>query len=321
MEFSNQTGCPAQFQVGSTGEVEMVGMAACKATWRVDRGRLVPAGESECWPLFEKPHEMGGITFQPELDFRKQGTDLLVLGTIRAPQERPVTQLEVGLQCGRVALRTTVFGDRRWEKSWSKLKASEPQKFIKLPLSNELAFGGVGHFEGQPLLHTVNPHGRGFYITKEDAEGKPLPNLERPGQLIRGWEDRPVPACWHKPQGPMELAGGGDPEALPAQIGKSFFNQAVPELVAPLEHLGDRVQLSGFAAEGPLDMPMPPLSGPYGEVRVGDLHSRIPARLSTVVLLADSRAVVATYVCLFRYLMRPRELRTMELIWPGGGHA
>ena len=321
MEFSNLTGCPAQFQVGSTGDLEMVGMAACKATWRIDGGRLVPVGEMERWPVFDKPHAIGGLAFNAELDHRKQGTDLLVLGRIRTPLGRPATQQEVGLRCGQLALRTLAFGDRHWDKSWGKLKMTPPQRFVEPPLANELAFGGTALFEGQALAHAVNPHGRGFYATKEGAEGQPLPNLERPEQLIRGWEDRPVPACWYRPQGPMELAMGGDPAAMPGRVAMGMFNQAVPDLVASSGQLGDKILLTGFSAEGPCELPMPPQAGPAGRGQVGEFRSLIPSRLSTVVLMPDSRVVVATYLCVFRYLMKPREARTMELVWPGGGHA
>lgn len=321
MEFANLTGCPANFQVGSTGDLEMVGIAVCKATWKIEAGRLVPAGEEERWPLFDKPYEIGGVTFTAELDYRKQGTDLVVLGTIRAPGGRPATQLELGLRCGRVALRTFVFGDRRWEKSWGKLKMTPPQPFTEMPLANERAFGGTGVFEGQALPHAVNPHGRGFCVDKESAEGQLLPNLERPDQLIRGWEDNPVPACWHRPQGPMEVAMAGEPETISERVTQSMFNQAVPELIAPAGHLGDRVLLSGFSEEGPVELPLPPLSGPSARVQIGDRKSVIPSRLSTVVLLPDSRAVVGTYMCLFRYLFQPQEARSAALVWPGGGYA
>jgi hypothetical protein len=321
MEFANHTGCPANFQVGSTGDQEMLGIVACKATWRVEAGKLVPVGEKERWPLFDKPHEIAGVNFDSELDHRKQGTDLVVLGTMRTPRGRPATQLEVGLHCGQMVFRSFVFGDRCWEKSWGKLKATPPQPFIEMPLTNDRAFGGTGLYEGQPLPHAVNPRGRGYHITKEGAEGQPLPNLERPDQLIRNWEDRPVPACWHKPAGPMEVALAGEPETIPYRVAQGLFNQAVPELVAGAGQLGDRVLLTGFSEEGPVGLPMPPLSGPSGRVQVGDLKSLIPSRLATVVLLPDSRAVVATYLCLFRYLIQPREPRSMELIWPEGGHA
>lgn len=321
MEFSNLSGCPAHFQTGSTGDLEMLGIAVCKATWRIESGRLVPADEAERWPVFDKPHSVLGVAFDPELDHRKQGTDLVVLGTIRAPLGRPTTRMEIGLTCGSVALRSIVFGDRHWEKSWGKPKATAPQPFLELPLCNERAFGGTAMFEGQLLPHAVNPGGRGFHLTKDGAEGQPLPNLERPDQLIRGWEDQPLPACWHKPPGPLELAMAGDPATLVERMARSQSNQAVPELVAAPGHLGARVQLSGFSAQGPLDWPMPPPAGPLGRVQVGDLKSLVPSRLSTVVLLPDGQAVVATYLCLFRFLVQPREPRTMELVWPGGGYA
>lgn len=321
MEFSNLTGCPAHFQTGSTGDLEMVGIAVCKATWRVESGRLVPAAEAERWPVFDAPHTIHGVVFEAELDHRKQGTDLVVVGAVRAPAGRAVSRMEISLRCGQVALRSMVFGDRHWEKSWGKPKATPPQPFLEMPLSNARAFGGTGLFEGQPMPHAINPAGRGFYLSKEGAEGQPLPNLERPDQLIHGWEDQPLPACWHKPSGPMELAMAGDPDTLVERMARSQSNQAVPELVAAPGQLGNRIQLTGFTAAGPLDWPMPPPSGPAGRVQVGDLKSLVPSRLSTVVLLPDFGAVVATYLCLFRFLMQPREPRCIELVWPGGGHA
>ena len=321
MEFVNRTGWPAKWLAGSTGETEMLGIAVIKATWRVIDGRLVPADPAEHWPVFAAPATIAGATFGMELDHRKAGTDLVILGRARTPGGKKVEQLEVSARSGRLEHRTLVIGDRRWERSWGRFRATPPVPFDEMPLTNDRAFGGQALYDGQPMPHVINPVGRGYHVTKDDADGKPLPNLERPGQLITAWTDQPLPACWLKPQGPMELAQGGDPMQLAERMMGSGFNLSVPELIAGDGRLGERLQLQGFAPEGDLDLPLPPLAGPTGHVRVGALASAIPSRLTTAVVLVDARAVVGTYHCLFRYLMSPRDRRTIELRWPGGGRA
>ena len=321
MEVVNHTGWPMKWLQGSTGNREMLGIAVVKATWRVIAGRLVPTDAAEHWPVFDKPFAIAGATFGVELDHRKVGTDLVVLGSARALGDKTVTQMEVSARCGALEHRTTVIGDRRWERSWGRIKATAPLPFREMPLSNDRAFGGQAQFDGQPLPHVINPIGRGYCATKDDADGKPLPNLERPGRLISAWTDQPLPACWLKPQGPMELAKPEDPLVMAGRMMESSFNISVPELVAADGKLGERVLLQGFSSEGDLDLPLPPAQGPVGHVKMGTLRSAMPSRLTAAVVLPDSRAVIGTYHCLFRYLMSPRDRRTLELRWPGGARA
>jgi hypothetical protein len=321
MELVNHTGWPVKWLAGSTGEREMLGIAVIKATWRVVDGRLQPADTAEHWPVFDKPFVIADASFGVELDHRKVGADLVVIGSARALGGKPVTQMEVSARCGALHHRTTVIGDRRWERSWGRVRATPPLPFAEMPLGNDRAYGGQALFEGQPLPHAINPTGRGYHASKEDADGKPLPNLERPGRLIEAWTDQPLPACWFKPQGPMELSQPGDPLEMAGRMMESSFNLSVPELIAKDGALGERLLLQGFSSDGDLDLPLPPAQGPTGHVQVGALKAAMPSRLSTVVVVPDARAVVGTYHCLFRYLMSPRDRRTLELRWTGGACA
>jgi hypothetical protein len=87
--------------------------------------------------------------------------------------------------------------------------------------------------------------------------------------------------------------------------------------------LGPDISLSGFDADGDLRFPLPPekaLPGEWGPTvyaSVGDLKSRFPLSVSTIVVLAPQRVVVVTYLALFRYLFRPEEIRSAELRWLG----
>jgi len=317
MDFVNRTELPADLMVGSTGDREMLSIVASKATYRIEGRELEGVDDDEAWPIFDKPFEFRGLTLAPDLDYRKEGTDLLLFGNAVAPGRNPVEAMWAVAESGSFRYRVAVYGDRVWMRSGRNLVPSRPTPFVEMTLSNDRTFGGVGAYEGQEMPHPVNPDGRGFYCTEEEAEGSPLPNVERPDQLVGSWEDRPTPACLLPPAGSMELSPErlqkGDPmEEIAASLGPSF-NQAVPDLVVDPESLSDVLHLEGFSEEGALDLPLPPRTGPEAVAFVGDLASRFPSVLSTLVVLVPERVCVATYVSLFRYLFRPREKRWVEL--------
>jgi hypothetical protein len=172
-------------------------------------------------------------------------------------------------------------------------------------------------WEDSELTHSVNPDGCGFYISEIQAEGQPLPNLERPDFLIRKLSDQPRPACIFKPKGMYfdEKRVSQDPQEVMVPIVETLFNQTVPELVVNSEDIGPEVRLSGFSVTGDIIFPTPPSTGPTATVTVGSLHSRFPSRLSSLIILADEQVLVAGYLCLFRYLFRPLEKRRVKLEW------
>lgn len=319
MEFTNLTGFPARYQAGATTDTEMLGIIASKVTFALEDSGLVPVSDEEqAWPVFEKPFVFRGVGLAQELEFRQRGVDVLVFGNAVAPGGRPVREMDVSIRSGQLAYTVRVLGERFWRKAWRGLTPTEPEPFTEMPLTNDRAYGGAASFEGNEFQHAVNPEGRGFYMDKADAEGGPLPNLERPGQLIEEWTDNPRPACLYKPSGgSMDPAAvAGDPFEILPDILRDGFNQTVPELVVELEGLGDRLELEGFDPRGLLDLPLPALRGPTAHVSVGELRSRFPSTLSRLIVLVPERVLIATYLCLFRYLFRPEEKRSVELRWP-----
>lgn len=319
MEFTNLTGFPARYQAGASTDTEMLGIIASKVTFVLEDGGLVPVtDEEEAWPVFEKPFLFRGVSLAQELEFRKRGVDVLVFGNAVAPGGRPVREMDVAVRSGQLHYSLRVFGDRYWQKSWGRLKPTEPEPFTEMPLTNDRAYGGAASFQGNELQHAVNPDGRGFYMEKAGAEGGPLPNLERPGQLIEAWTDSPQPACLYKPSGRNmdPEAAARDPYELVPEILRDTFNQTVRELVVEPEGLGDRLHLQGFDPQGAVEFPLPALRGPLAHVSVGELRSRFPSTLSTLVALVPERVLIATYVCLFRYVFRPEEKRAVVLRWP-----
>jgi hypothetical protein len=318
MDFTNHTPFPAKLLTGATGEREIVGVVGCKVTYRLEEERLMPVTGDDAWPVFDKPYEFEGVSLSPDLDFRKKGIDILVFGKAMAPQEKPVPWMRVAVECGQVRHEVAVFGDRVWRKKMFKFAPSEPEPFVEMPLTNDRAFGGKAKMYGAEVEHPVNPDGRGYLFEKEEVEGALLPNLEDPDALIETWRDHPRPACFFKPLGVLEKKNVPEepPEKVPFRVMPTLFNQAVPDLVAQPEDLGDSLRLIGFDPAGDIVFPMPSINGPTVHAKVGDLHGRFPAALSTLLVLARERVLVACYVALFRYLMRPMEKRQAELKWP-----
>ena len=318
MDFANTTPFPAKLLSGSTGDREMVCIVAAKVTYSLQDGALVPVVPAQSWPVFEKPFVFEGVTLAAETDFRKKGIDVLVFGKAMALNGTPVRQMVAGVECGKMRHFAAVFGDRAWRRSLAGgIQASEPAAFAEMALTNDRAFGGKAICSGQELPHPVNPDGKGFCMEKECAAGTPLPNLERTDGLIQGWKDQPRPACFFKPKGipNMPAAKVKDLMEVIPGIVESSFNQAVPEMVSKPEEWGSTLRLAGFSVQGDILFPAPRLHGPTAHASIGGRRSRFPSTLSTVVVLAPHRVLVATYLCLFRYLFSPLEKRSLELRW------
>lgn len=269
-----------------------------------------------------------------------------VLGPSRAPFIRPVT-LSVGDEVRRLA----VFGERRWRKMLGGgLVASEPEPFEALPLAFERAFGGgydmlPGLFPGTDLPfpglrvdYPLNPSGIGFYETSDAAENRSLPNVESPAELVRSWDDRPVPAglapcakllalrvptdaATHEAihaesrarteGGPFRLWGTGsaqgDFELMLRMIhhapGKLIFARISPSTVLAADGLGS----------GPLRFEVPP-SPVCIEIARREPHAEVPFALRSIHIDADAHIVEVVHGHAFYYAPQqsPGWVRVLE---------
>jgi hypothetical protein len=133
------------------------------------------------------------LKYDTDLVRTKTATDVIVLGHAYAPDEQPVTELDVGFQIGPLIKNLRVSGDRVWQGG----AITAPEPFIKMPIIYERAYGGVdpkSRDTEAPQWDVRNPVGTGFSLSEAGADGQRLPNIENPDQLIRRWSDRPVPA-------------------------------------------------------------------------------------------------------------------------------
>lgn len=319
MKLENLTALECKAIAGALSEEEMIVTLAAKATCRLEDGKLWLVPEDDAWPVFEGPTPIAGHTFAPEVHYGRRYVDIHVLGTAHSPGSRPVKESRVTVTSGEVSYEIDVIGDRIWEPSLEGLVPSVPEFFTEMPLSNDRAFGGKTEMDELEVPHAKNAAGRGYYADEDLARNSPLPNLERPDQRIRKWDDDPEPACLLRA---LDSALGIEQrlvmeDKVPVAPTSKLFQNAVPDLIVELGELGESIRLEGFCPRGPIEYPLPTERDlPVVNVHCGELAGSYPLPLSTVVIVNDSRSMVLTFQTTFRYWLVPTVgMASGELSW------
>lgn len=206
-----------------------------------------------------------------EFSLPKPATDILLVGNAFAPREN-IRVAEASLKVGSLSKTLRLYGNRRWERTSMGWEATSPEIWERMPLHWELAFGGVVPpvDDKPPEFEARNPAGRGMNGRQErEWEGRLLPNIEDPGQLMRHPADRPMPACF-APVAPAwsprrEFAGTYDEvwqknraPYLPKDFDPRFFQVATADLIAPgYINGGEPVEVLGCSVDGPLRFQLP----------------------------------------------------------------
>jgi hypothetical protein len=253
-------------------------------------------------PAYHGEEGKSSIKFDADLVLAKRTTDVVLVGHAHAPGGKVVTQMDVGFRVGPVQKVLRVFGDRCWEG----FGVSLPQGFVRMPLVYERAFGGVDHRSPNPGRDWEwrNPVGTGFAISRENARGQRLPNLEYPEELISAWSDRPRPAGfgpignhWQPRAG---FAGTYDDRwmqtrqpLLPEDFDERFFQCVPADQQAPVYLQGhEPVILRGVHPQGDLQFQLPSVSLGF-DTRFTDSSREVHANchLHTVILDADNARI------------------------------
>jgi hypothetical protein len=279
-----------------------VWLVAVKCTFDVksDGSTAVSAEQPPVLRVPEYHGEPGrsSVKFDADLVFTKTTTDIIVIGHAYALNGRPVSQLDVGLLVGPVQKWLRVIGDRPWDAR----RPLSPKPFTKMPLVYERAFGGVD----SKSLHTErdwewrNPIGTGFAVSSDNMQGRSLPNIEYPNELIRSWKDRPQPAGfgaiashWQSRAG---LAGTYDDKwmrerqpLLPEDFDERFFQCAPQDQQAPsFLRGGESVVLHHLSPGGDLRFTLPKVFlGFDTRFYDGSREIHTQRRLHTVILEPD----------------------------------
>ena len=207
------------------------------------------------------------LRHESEMHLGKTGTDVLLIGSARAPEGKAVTRVQVGMSVAGRQKVILVTGDRVWQRG----QASSPKPFESMPLVWERAFGGVHRNGDKVQAEDRNPVGCGLAggRSADDMEGMPIPNLEDPAMPLQQVGQTPAPACF-APIAPSWLprrafAGTYDERwqrsrapYLPDDFDPRFFQSAAPEFAFD-RYLqpGEPVQVVGVMLDGPIDFAVP----------------------------------------------------------------
>lgn len=295
-EIDNQTAFAFEPVYLSNEEGRPALVAVTRATFELRRRALVLAEKQEPIPiagvLSSDDAAVSSWKFEPETSYMKPGTDVVLIGSAVAMRSQ-TTEMDVGIQVGRVSQKAKVIGDRVWTRGGG---MTSPLPFERIPLVWERSFGGWDRTAGtpeRPAFEPRNPVGTGFRSTSGTFEdGVRLPNVEHPldrlssyGQVVTpvgfgfvsaDWAPRAAfagtyDATWVKERMPL----------LPKDFDRRFYNAAAPGLVSPLYLKGgEPVALVGLSAMGTLDFSLPVVPPPRIKVA---LHRREDADVKTVL--------------------------------------
>jgi hypothetical protein len=346
MRLVNQTAVPATVTTSDfEGSSQRIGLLTAKVTFRFDdQGRveletqepfsLLP--QDEATPLGDLPADL-----QPRTD---PSLEVILLGHVYAPRERPVAALTVALTVGKVRREILVLGDRFWAPDRKVI--SRPAPFTRMPLSYGRAFGGTVPINLDresvfDLCDTCNKHGLGFdaermarelggllkapraYPTLPAGYVRRLPNLEDPRAPIARWEDAPLPCCWatvpidvplwavrqarQNPNPPLP------PPEIKRELPSAVNYRAHPDWVIPVPTAAPTIRLENLLPTVPvLEMSIPD----FGVVADYTVNGRIGCRNlmpHTLVLLPDERRFYVVYRLPFNFQFQPGDERELRL--------
>ena len=243
--------------------------------------------------------ESSSYKYEPQIAWRKVGTDVILSGDACAP--RPVRETVVRVRVGPLKKEAIVFGDRYWTKTLGSISGSEATPFERMPLVYERAFGGWDRTHPDSSQHTFeprNPVGSGFRRKHGKFEdGVRMPNLEDPEHRIReyGQAAPPTGFGFTSPnwQPRCELGGTYDVHwrnermpCLPRDFDPRFFNAASHGLFAAGYLRGDEpVCVENASPYGTISFTLPGVPPPNCRVQLtGRRDALVTTDLDTVIV-------------------------------------
>ena len=271
------------------------------------RPRLALAAEQVPPTLADQYHgdpAASSLRAAADLHLGKPGTDVLLIGSARAPEGRAVARTLVAIAVAGRQKRIHVSGNRVWRNG----RPSDPEPFEAMPLSWERAFGGVHRSGDAVAAEERNPVDCGFAGGRSaaDMEGLPVPNLEDPAAPLEQIGQTPPPAClapiapsWL----PRRLFAGTYDERwqrtrapyLPDDFDPRFFQCAVPELAFDRYlQAGEPIQVAGVLPDGPMAFAIPDARLTVALTVAGSIEHP-PVNLETVSIEPDDNRACFTW--------------------------
>lgn len=226
----------------------------------------------------------------------KPGTDVVVLGTARPPEGKPVSEMEVSVRVGPLAKQLRVTGARAYQAAaLGGLAAGPAARLAPTAIRYDLAFGGFDE-RGDGAHDPRNPAGVGFADLRAKRPGGPAPRIE----LARG-EGRepagfgPIAPHW---AGRVEHVGTRDAAwqrsrapVPPLDFDPRFNLVAHPDLRSPTPLSPDEpVEIRGMTPEGIWRFKLPSHAPRFSSVLRGDERQH-PTHLDTFLVDVDESVV------------------------------
>jgi hypothetical protein len=350
VELVNKTPLAAGLTVTELqGEPHRRGILTAKATFRVAADGRLEWETDNPFPLFDHDQETDlGLLPRDDLPKYDPTFEVMLLGAAYAPGGSPVERTRVALRVGEERRELSVSGDREWVEDGDGWRISEPEPFVRMPLTYDRAYGGtcevfVDRESAVTVSEPFNPAGRGFdpepaarTLAEQLAapEGYPefdrtrrLPNVEDPDALIGRWEDAPRPVCWtavplhYAAHGLRSLAvpeDGKVPEVV--ELEEGLFHRAHSDWVIPHPPPGAPVVLEGGRPEGEWDLELP-LVRVLADYRVEDRTGTRELVPQMLVLLPEEGRLYLVYRLLFTLGFEPETERSWRLRLERGWYA
>lgn len=248
-----------------------------------------------------------------EIDFapRKPRCDILLTGSAYAPSGHAVTRQRVCLRVGAMEKSFDVVGSRVWKAGPAGIARSPPQPFTQMPISYDLAFGGVDRNSDDASEHGAylpNPAGRGWHKQLRNAwvDGKPLPNTEEVGREVMHPGGSYAPMAF----GPVgrgwlaraRFAGTYDERwladvfpFLPRDFDERYYQAAPADQQLPLPTAPMPVMLAGMTPDGVRAFTLPHFEAPVQVWTKRGERDDCNARLDTILFEPDHGRLCLTW--------------------------
>ncbi|WP_182867483.1 DUF2169 family type VI secretion system accessory protein [Rhodopirellula sp. JC639] len=310
MELLNATKLIAGYTMGMKPDGRELLVVVAKGTFDFPpHPNQIPQLAAEQVPLVMADEFTGQPGFSAttaEVDFvpTKPKAEVLLNGSAYAPGGIPAERVTVALTLGGLSKQFDVVGNRTWQPGLRSAKPSPPEPFTSLPITYDVAFGGLDDTD-DPSRHQAyrdNPIGVGFHARPRhpSVQDRPLPNTEesshpvvdpkgnyRPmsfGPIGRSWPPRigfagTYDEAWQENQFPF----------LPTDFDERYY-QSAPE-DQQLDRLtgNEMVELTNLTPEGRCQFRLPKIDVPV-EFVLRDFESvKQDATLDTVIIDTDKR--------------------------------
>lgn len=313
MQLLNFTSMTAGYTMGMRPDGRTLLVVVVKGTFRIpESGESVVLADQQS-PIIDADVYTGepGLSatlYESEYAPEKPRCDILLNGSAHAPNGRPTQRVPVALRVGALAKTFSVVGPRVWTRGLTTITPSEPEFFVKLPISYDAAFGGIDDTDpDKPRYFDRNHAGKGFshHMNLDKLIGQPLPTTEeidnpvnnprgnyQPmafGPIGRSWQPRPSYAGTYDKNWEENVC-----PFLPADFKPDHYQSAPLDQQTPYLQGGEEVSLLNLTPSGKTSFNLPRVDVPISVLLRGrptkDLRM-IPAVIDTLLIEPDASRI------------------------------